>query len=336
MKTGRKLALAVAGLFGVWVRAAAAEEVRLFMTSMSPPGSPNSVFFNGWAKRVNEQSNGTLNVEVRDSVSLASFPNVVDRVNDDVVQIGWSIHGMYGGRFPLTEVADLPFLADNNQNGSVALWRLYASGLLDGEYKNLHPLFFGLVGLTGLHFAKAPKTIDDLKGLKIRVVGKVQSDMITRLGGAPISLPSDDMYSGLQRGTIDAAATSWTAFGPYKLLEVTSYHVEGPLGTSTSMFFMSKKKYESLSPAAKKALDANSGEAASLAFANSIDSQGIANRKQAAASDKHKIVQLSPAQVANWSKAVEPVIDQWTKDWPGGDKVLAAYRKILAEVTAGH
>jgi TRAP-type transport system periplasmic protein len=336
MKTGRKLALAVAGLLGVWVQAAAADEARLLMTSMSPPGSPNSVFFNGWAKRVTEQSNGALNVEVRDSVSLASFPNVVDRVMDDVVQIGWSIHGMYGGRFPLTEVADLPFLANNNQNGTVALWRLYASGMLDSEYKDLHPLFFGLVGLTGLHFAKEPKTIDDLKGLKIRVVGKVQSDMVTRLGGAPISLPSDDMYSGLQRGTIDAAATSWTAFGPYKLLEVTSYHVEGPLGTSTSMFFMSKKKYDALPPAAKKALDDNSGEASSLAFANSIDSQGIANRTQAAASDKHKIVQLNPTQVANWSKAVEPVIDQWTKDWPGGEKVLAAYRKILADVTAGH
>jgi len=335
MNRGWKLVLAAMGLLVVSARGAAAEEVRLFMTSMSPPGSPNSVFFNGWAKRVNEQSNGSLNIEVRDSVSLASFPNVVDRVMDDVVQIGWSIHGMYGGRFPLTEVADLPFLANNNQNGSVALWRLYASGLIDGEYKDLHPVFFGLVGLTGLHFAKEPKTIEDLKGLKIRVVGKVQSDMITRLGGAPISLPSDDMYSGLQRGTIDAAATSWTAFGPYKLLEVTSYHVEGPLGTSTSMFFMSKKKYESLPPAAKKALDDNSGEAATLAFAKSIDSQGIANRQKAASSAKHKIVQLNAAQVASWSKAVEPVIDQWTKDWPGGDKVLAAYRKFLADVQAG-
>ncbi len=47
-----------------------------------------------------------LNIEVRDSVTLASFPNVADRVLDDVVQIGWSIHGMYGVRFPLTEVAD--------------------------------------------------------------------------------------------------------------------------------------------------------------------------------------------------------------------------------------
>jgi TRAP-type C4-dicarboxylate transport system substrate-binding protein len=335
MKTGWKLALAAVGFLGIAGQGAAAQEVRLFMTSMSPPGSPNSVFYNAWAKRVNEQSHGTLNIEVRDSVSLASFPNVVDRVMDDVVQIGWSIHGMYGGRFPLTEVADLPFLADTNQHGSVALWRLYASGLLDSEYKDLHPVFFGLVGLTGLHFAKEPKTIDDLKGLKIRVVGKVQSDMITRLGGAPISLPSDDMYSGLQRGTIDAAATSWTAFGPYKLLEVTSFHVEGPLGTSTSMFFMAKKKYEALPPAGRKAIDDNSGEAATLAFANSIDSQGIANRQQAVESGKHKIVQLDPSQIASWSKAVEPVVDQWTKDWPGGDKVLAAYRKILADVQAG-
>jgi TRAP-type C4-dicarboxylate transport system substrate-binding protein len=78
-------ALALASIAG------SAEEIRLAMTSMSPAASNNSVYFNAWAQRVNEQSGGTLKVEVKKGQALAHFGNVYDRVTNDVVQIGWSI-----------------------------------------------------------------------------------------------------------------------------------------------------------------------------------------------------------------------------------------------------
>src|SRR5690348_13182524 len=74
------------------------------------------------------------------------------------------------------------------------------------------------------------------------------------------------MDAAIQRGTADGAAVSWTSFNPFKLAEVTSYHVDTRLGTSVAMIFMSKKKYGTLSPAVRKVLDAHSGEAASRAF----------------------------------------------------------------------
>jgi TRAP-type C4-dicarboxylate transport system substrate-binding protein len=330
-----KSVLLAAALANLCAASALADPLRLIMTSMSPPASPNSVFFASWAKRVNEQSKGTLNVEVRDGITLANFPNVIDRVTDDVVQIGWAIHDLVGGRFPLTEVADLPLLADTTPHGAVALWRLYKTGLLDSEYKGLHPLFFTINGLVGLHFAKQPKGIDDLKGLKVRIGAKIQSSVIERLGGAPISLPSDDMYPALQRGTIDAVLTTWGAFGPYKLLDVTSYHVETPLGATTSMFFMANAKYDALPAPAKAALDANSGESATLAWAQQNEEQARINRDQALASPKQKVVRLEPAQLARWQQAIDPVIAEWTSARPTGATVLATYRKLLADIDAG-
>ncbi len=175
------------------------------------------MFYSNWANRVNEQSNGKLKIEVRDGETLANFITAYDRVNDDVVQIGWIIHSLVGNRFPLSDVSSLPFLGDNNVGCSVASWRLYKSGLLDNEYKDIVPIWFGCLTTTYLHWAKEPKQIDDLGGAKFRVNGKIPAQAVQLLGGTPISMTGGEMYEALQRGTVDGVATSWAGFEPYKL-----------------------------------------------------------------------------------------------------------------------
>ena len=117
-----------------------AQQTRLIFASQSPAGTPNTVFYSNWANRVSEQSNGKLKIDVRDGETLSNFITAYDRVSDDVVQIGWIIHSLVGNRFPLSDVSGLPFLAENNVACSVASWRLYKSGLLDNEYKDIMPI----------------------------------------------------------------------------------------------------------------------------------------------------------------------------------------------------
>ena len=142
-------------------------QTRLIFASQSPAGTPNTVFYNSWAQKVNEQSKGSVRIEVRDGETLANFITAYDRVNDDVIQIGWIIHGLVGNRFPLSDVSSLPFIGDDNVACSVASWRLYKSGLLDAEYKDIVPIWFGCLTTTYLHWAKEPKSFDDLGGAKI-------------------------------------------------------------------------------------------------------------------------------------------------------------------------
>jgi TRAP-type C4-dicarboxylate transport system substrate-binding protein len=261
----------------------------------------------------------------------------MDRVGNDVTQIGWMLHGVVAGKYPLTETASLPFLTDDAAVGSVSLWRLYKSGILDSEYADTVPLYFGFVGVNTLHFAKPLKTADDLHGLKIRALGKPQSQTIAVFGGAALSLPPQDMYDGLHRGVIDGVLTPWGAFAPYKLLEVTTYHLELVLGGSTSMHFMMKKKFEGLPEAGKKALMNNGQEAESRRFGAYLDNQGAEQRKLAEAQpNQHKIVTLPPDRVAMWRQKVsEAVYPEWIKDHPGSDKIVEAYKKVYAEVKAG-
>jgi TRAP-type C4-dicarboxylate transport system substrate-binding protein len=307
----------------------ASAQERLLFTSLSPAGSGNSVFFNQWAARVNAQAGGALRIEVRDGVTLANYGNVYDRTQDDVAQIGWAIHQVVGGRFPLSEVAGLPFVSAGGREASVALWRMHASGILADEYRDVVPLAFVVFGPAQIHFGKAPKSVDDLAGMKIGVQGRVPSQLVTQLGGTPISIQPGDMYEALQRGTVDGSIISWAAFAPYKLQEVTSWHLEAPLGQSTSMFFMARKRYEALPAAARAALDAVAAEATTREFADYFIKQW-ADSRVPTGDGKHTIVQLTAAQLAKWQARAEPVIVDWTRSRMNGEQALAAYRALYA------
>jgi len=320
---------AIAAMFGH----CAAQETRLLMTSLSPGGSTNSVFFNQWSQKLADQSGGAVKIDVRDGTTLANFGNVYERVQDDVVQIGWAIHQVVAGKFPLSEVAGLPFVESGFTPASLALRRLWQTGLLDNEYKDVVPLVFSVFGPSQLHYARQPQSIDDLSGVKVAVSGRAPSQLVAQLGGTPISMQPGDFYEALQRRTVDAVITSWSAFAPYKLHEVTTYHVETLLGQGTSMFFMAKKKYDALPESARKVLAANAGEDTTVLFSGHFDRQWQDARKPVAASDKQTIVQLSPELTAKWRAKDEPLLQEWTKSRANGAEALAKYRELYKQAS---
>jgi TRAP-type C4-dicarboxylate transport system substrate-binding protein len=318
------------------VQAASAQETRLLFTSLSPAGSPNSQFFNSWAQRVNDQSGGALKIEVRDGTALANFGNSYDRVLSDVVQIGWVQPAFIAGKFPLSEVTNLPFVTDDDINCSLALWRYYKSPVMAAELQDVVPIWASCLAQSGLHFAKAPRSDTELNGLKMRVAGRVPSQIVERMGGTPVSMTAESIYEALQRGTIDGMVTSWAAFEPYKFAEVAFYHVEVPIGSNPSMFMMSRKKYESLPPAARKALDDNSGEAIVREAAKHFAAQAARARAAVAQLPNHKIVTPPPAQLAALKEKLNPIVVDWAKERPGADKAVETFRQIYAQVKAGH
>jgi TRAP-type C4-dicarboxylate transport system substrate-binding protein len=227
-------------------------------------------------------------------------------------------------------------MAKSAADASQALWRLYKQGLLDAEYADLHPLMLIALTPSGIHMSHPLKSLDNLGGAKLVIASKVNSDAITLLGGAPLSIPLSEMYEAIQRGAADGAAVAWTSFDPFKLAEVTNYHVDTRLGTSSAMMFMTKATYDSLSPAAKRAVDAHAGEAESRAFGDWWDGERKVGKDMTIArGDKRTIVNLTPEQTAAWQTKLEPLIDNWAHNAPNGEIILAAYRGELAKIEAG-
>jgi TRAP-type C4-dicarboxylate transport system substrate-binding protein len=256
MKVALAAGLAVAAAAPVF----AAEPVVIRMATMVPPNTPAATeWFKPWAAQINERAKGAIKVEVVEGYSVANLNNIYDRIAADVVQIGWVLHSLIGGKFPLTEVASLPFLSDQAEPLSVALWRVYKTGILDQEYDDMLPLALQVFSQSQVHYRKAPRSVDNLRGLKISSSSRVQTMLIDKLGGAAINTPPSDFYQSLLRGVVDASMTSWAAFGPWKLEEVTSYHLEGPFGASTNGFLMLRKKFNSLPEAGRKAIDPDAG-----------------------------------------------------------------------------
>jgi TRAP-type C4-dicarboxylate transport system substrate-binding protein len=329
------------GLVALWLvgfahGSAAQEATLIFATTNQPTAHLNVRVQHPWAKRINEAGQGVVRIDVRDGPTLANHVNFYSRVVDDVAQISWGVHGFVAGKFPLSEVGSLPFEVDKSEPASVALWRLWKSGLLDREYNEVVPLYVVAFPQTGIHTARPMKAPDSLAGLKIISGQKITAEVVTRLGGTPISLPITDIYEGIQRGTADGVIQQWTAFQPFKLAEVTTYHVDTTLSGATGMVFISKKRYDALPAAARKVIDDHSGEAQSRRFGAFWDSVQDEGRQMVKArGDKHTIVRLTPEQEKSVRDKIAPVAAEWARSTPGGDKVLGAYRELIAKVKSG-
>ncbi|HEY3920028.1 MAG TPA: TRAP transporter substrate-binding protein [Stellaceae bacterium] len=314
-----------------------ADEIMLKFATLSTSDGPlNARMLHPWAERVNVAGKGVVQLDVRDGFAIANYNNIYDRVLDDVVQVAFTVTGSIAGKFALSDVVDLPFLFDRPDDASVAYWRLYKSGALDSEYTEIVPLYLVTLANSGLHLDRAPPAPDDIRGLKIVASSKITADIVTALGGTPISLQQNDMYTALQRHAVDGTYGAWTSFPAFKLGEVTNYHIEAKLGGAPAMVFMAKKRFDALPAAAQKLLMDNSGEAASRRFGEYWMNLDNEVRQQYRQSPGHTIAELTPAQRDGWRAKLEPIDAQWQKDTPGGRAVLAKYRALLGEVESEH
>jgi TRAP-type C4-dicarboxylate transport system substrate-binding protein len=102
------------------------------------------------------------------------------------------------------------------------------------------------------------------------------------------------------------------------------------------MVFMAKRRYDALSPAARKILDDNAGEAMSRTLGAGWDEEADMAREKAKADSKQQVVTPTAEQTETWKQIVAPVTADWVKNTPGGDKVLDAFHTYLTDVKAGH
>ena len=335
MKIGIGLCALMAGLAAMPALSRAAETVTLKFGFPAPATSyVNTDGMTPWINDVEKAAGGTLKIRLFAGPALGTFRDIYDRTVNRVVEISFGVFGPLVSDFPRTQVADLPFLSDNTEKSSIALWRLYAEGALKPEFDRVKVLALFNFPSSLLNAHKAIKTIDDLKGQKYAVSSRMAGQVAEALGVAPVTLTPTEIYEALNRGVVDGAFIAWTAVRTFKLDEVTNYHVEVPLGEAPAFVFMNKDAYAKLPEKARQAIDKYSGETFShrLGVANQNADRG--ESKDVAAKRGQTVTKLTPEQYALWQKRIEPVIDAWAKQTPDGAKVLAAYREELKKLHA--
>jgi TRAP-type C4-dicarboxylate transport system substrate-binding protein len=335
MRAALVCATSVLALITCWASISKAEEeVLVFATQVAGTSPQNTEINHPWAQRVNDQGKGVIRIEVRDGPTIANATNAFTRVMDDVIQLSPISLGYVSGRFPLGDVVNLPLISDKGKAASIAFWRLYKSGLLDQEFKDVVPLQVVAYPQAGLHMKGPVPSLNDLRGLKIQAGGKVLGNTISRLGATPISLSVVELYEALQRGTVDGTAIHYMTFPTFKFDEVTSYHIDFPLSSWPIILAISKARYDALSPAARKVLEDNGGEQQSALWGDFYDRLDQASRAAIAAKQgRHTIVVPSKDVADAWRAKISPVLDDWAKSVKGGEHVLNAYRAEIEKAT---
>jgi len=287
--------------------------------------------FQPWIARVEADADGSLSLQA--SFSIANFANVYDRVVNGVADIGYAGVGVIGGKFPGSNVVELPSDVASSSVAAGAFWKLYQDGLIAAEYREVRPLAFFTFPQNMLTSPKPITTLADIKGLRVAILSKGAGEIVTRFGGAPISTGPAGFYDVLQRQTVDAAIIGWNGLVVFKLTEVTNHHIAFGLDSGGGVVMMNKDADAKLPAKAKQAIDRNSGFAASRALGAAWDKLYADAQDAVRKLPGHTIVSLTQADKDSFVRDVAgPMTEEWAKRTPNGPAILAAYRAEVAKL----
>ena len=313
-----------------------AQEVTLRLHNFnSPKAIANSQFMMPWAAELEKSTNGRLKIQVFPAMQLGGKPSdLYSQARDGAVDIIWTVPEYTAGRFPLTEVFELPFVAGSAEATSQAMNEFYAKWLVE-EYQDTHPLVFHTTASALIHTANRPiRTLEDFKGMKLRGPSRVSTEVLKALGAVPVGMPVPQVYEAISRGLVEGAWVPWTIMRPFRLHEVTKYHTEVVMSPILFVMTMNKKKYEGLPPDLRKAIDDSTGIALAKRLGRMWDEDEKPGRALAVKKGD-EIITLSPAEAERWKKAAQPVVDAWIKRVGGmgndGNAMIADAERLVAK-----
>ena len=320
MKTRKLTGLIAAAALAAAAGTALAQEVTLKVHHFLPPsGNAHANLIVPWCDKIAKESANRLKCQIYPAMQLGGTPpQLFDQAKDGVADIVWTLPTYQAGRFTKAEVFELPFLTKNATTASPALWDYVQKNALD-EFKGTKIIFMHMHDGAVFHFGKlGPKTLEELKGLKVRAPSRLGSKMIEALGMIPVQMPAPQVSEAISKGVVDGANIPWEVVTPFKLQEITKFHVEVPAntpkpGNSIFIFAMNQAKYDSLPADLKKVIDANSGLETSK-WAGKVFDQPEVEARKISQQRNNTFITITPAEYARWKKAADLVDDAWMKE----------------------
>jgi TRAP-type C4-dicarboxylate transport system substrate-binding protein len=318
--------------------AATAADVTLNYAHFMPATSwQNAELFEAWATAVEEASDGAIDVAVYPAQTLGKAPDGYDNARDGIADIAWTVQGYTAGRFPLSQVMELPGLFETAEIGSCAFQKLYDSGALDAEYEETHVLFVHTHGPGHLHTVSKPvTTLAELQGLQIRRPTAVIGKLLEELGAVPVGMPAPRIYEAAERGTIDGFMLPWEAVDGFRAYEVSQHHTEFGFYQLAFVATMNKAAYERLPDELKAAIDANSGMKWALVAGRGFDAADVSGRERTL--ETGTLHQIEGSERAEWQAAVERAAAAYIAELDGqglpGTATYEAAKGFVAECKA--
>ncbi|MDG1067758.1 MAG: TRAP transporter substrate-binding protein [Sulfitobacter sp.] len=297
---------------------AMAQDVTLRMHQFLPDQAnvPKLILY-PWADRIEAASNGRIKVERYGSMQLGgSPPELMDQAIDGVADIVWTVIGYTPGRYPTSEVFELPFMMTDARAMSSAFWQMFETHMRDDEFKDLKILATWVHGPGVIHSKVPVNSPAEMEGLKIRGGSRLVNTLLEKVGATPVGLPVPGIPEALSKGVIDGTTIPWEVTGSLKVPELVKNHTEfdgEALYTLGFVLAMNKEKFESLDPELQQIINHNSGLELSV-LAGGLMSDADGPSREAAVAVGNNIITVSGDEVQVWKDASQPVYDEWIAD----------------------
>lgn len=318
MKNSRRTffgAAAAALMFGLGAVSVQAQEVTLRFHQQLPAQATIPKFaIQPWIDAVQKASNGRIKIQRFDSMSLGGKPNqAFDQVKDGFVDFTWTVLSYTPGRFPKTEVFELPFMTRDATNGSMAIQDFVERNAMD-EFKDVKLIAVHIHGPGAFHTKNPIQKMEDLKGMRVRGAGRVINELISALGGSPIGMPIPAVGEALSKGVLDGTTIPFEIVPAFKIQQMVHNHTMFSNGTAlytnTFAMVMNKNAYEKLPADLKKVIDDHSGQYAAKLYGAAMDKGdgiGLGLVKQA----NNNVIVLGEEETQRWRKVSTTVEDSW-------------------------
>lgn len=289
-----------------------------------------------WASEIEKRTEGRVRIKIHPGGTLTSAPQCYDGVVNGISDIGMSCFAYTRGRFSLLEGLDLPVGYPDGTTATKIATEL-AMKYKPAEINDVHLLLIHAHGPGILASKKAVRTLDDMKGLKVRATG-LSTKIVEALGGNPVAMAQGDTYEALQKGVVEATLCPIETLKGWKQGEAISFVTDSShIGYTTAMFVaMNRKAWDKLPADIQDVFTKTSSEwvARHGAAWDQADQEGKAFIEEL----KREIIPLTPEQQELWKGRVQPIIDEYVAAAKGkglpGDEFLKDIQMMIAQSAA--
>ena len=219
---------------------------------------PMSQWIVRWSDGLEKASGGRIAVKRFPAAQMGPPPVYYDLARTGQAEVSWFLSGGTPGRFPISELINLPYLVGSSEIGTKVLNdRELRAKYIDPEHKGVKILMM-LTHQPGQIFTtkKAIRTVEDMKGMRIRFSSPTIRDFVGALGATPVGVAPTEIAEQLQKGTIDGAFMDYGGAGiAFKLGGIIKYSTEMYSYVSSFGIAMNPDFYNKLPADLKRLVD---------------------------------------------------------------------------------
>lgn len=333
----RPIAVAAFALMGASIADAQTVELKIgdFQSTQHIQSRTGTQVF---MREVEKRSGGKIKFAHFPNEQAAKAKGLLDAAKSGVLDVA-VVGILYSSeRLPLSSIVGLPGFGDSALEGTKALHPLVTQGPLRAEFEaeGVVPLYaYVLTPYQILLKAKAVAGPKDWAALKVRTGGTTQALTVRAFGATGINLPGPEVYTAVERGTVDGVLFPLASVPGYNLQEVVKYISDNAsFGNFGMAVVMNAASFGKLAPDLQKVVLQVAGEAATSVAKGQDES--TAELVKAWTAKGITMLHFTPEQLKAYDEAMQAVGQEWVtrigKQNPKASEILAAYKKSLADV----